>query len=50
LKRGGAFGRPKVQAIEKFKKIYDHWKAGEMTAVKAMGEFNAKKTTFLQVG
>jgi len=46
LKNGVAFGRPKVQVTEEFKEVYHRWKAGEMTAVKAMQEVGLKKTTF----
>jgi DNA invertase Pin-like site-specific DNA recombinase len=46
LQNGAVFGRPKVQVTEDFKKVYDCWKAGEITAVKAMGELDVKKTTF----
>ncbi|MEH6908906.1 recombinase family protein [Neobacillus drentensis] len=49
LKNGTAFGRPKVQASEEFKEVYDQWKAGEITAVKAMGELDIKKTTFYRL-
>lgn len=28
------------------KSAYDHWKSGEITAVKAMQEIGVKKTTF----
>lgn len=40
------FGRPKVQVSEEFKEVYNRWRAGEMTAVKAMGKLDIKKTTF----
>ncbi|MED3692203.1 recombinase family protein [Peribacillus butanolivorans] len=49
LQNGIAFGRPKVQAAEEFKETYDRWKAGEMTAVKAMAELGVKKTTFYKL-
>lgn len=42
LRSGATFGRPKVQAIEEFKEVYNRWKAGKMTAVKAMGELDVK--------
>ncbi|UNJ81298.1 hypothetical protein [Metabacillus dongyingensis] len=32
-----------------FKEIYVRWKAGEMKAVKAMGELGVKKTTFYKL-
>jgi DNA invertase Pin-like site-specific DNA recombinase len=49
LKNGVAFGRPKVQVTEEFKEVYNRWKAGGMTAVKAMGELGVKKTTFYKL-
>ncbi|MCO0600491.1 DNA recombinase [Peribacillus butanolivorans] len=49
LKRGVAFGRPKVQATEEFKEVYDRWKLGEITAVKGMAELGVKKTTFYKL-
>ena len=49
LQQGVAFGRPKVQVTEEFKEVYDRWKAGEITAVKAMGELGVKKTTFYKL-
>ncbi|MBG9546051.1 recombinase family protein [Cytobacillus firmus] len=49
LKNGVAFGRPKTQITEEFKEVYQRWKAGEMTAVKAMQEAGLKKTTFYKL-
>lgn len=49
LKSGVAFGRPRVQATEEFKEVYKRWKAGELTAVKAMQLLNVKKTTFYRL-
>ncbi|MFY0762188.1 recombinase family protein [Metabacillus dongyingensis] len=49
LMNGVMFGRPKIQATEDFNKIYTRWKAGEMTAVKAMEELGVKKTTFYKL-
>ncbi|HZG70483.1 MAG TPA: recombinase family protein, partial [Chondromyces sp.] len=49
LKNGVTFGRPKVQLTEEFKEVYHRWKAGEMTAVKAMQEAGLKKTTFYKL-
>ncbi len=43
------FGRPKAQVTEEFKEVYDLWKAGEMTAVKAMSELDVKKTSFYKL-
>ncbi len=49
LKNGVTFGRSKIQAAEDFNEIYTRWKAGEMTAVKAMEELGVKKTTFYKL-
>lgn len=39
-------GRPKINLPSNFNKIYDEWKAGKITAVKAMDLLNLSKTTF----
>lgn len=49
LQQGIKFGRPKVRITEEFEKVYQKWKAGEITAVKAMDELNVKKTTFYKL-
>ncbi|NCT39910.1 recombinase family protein [Bacillus sp. EB93] len=49
IQKGVTFGRPKAQVSEEFKEVYDFWKAGEMTAVKAMAELGVKKTTFYKL-
>ncbi|WP_078409896.1 recombinase family protein [Priestia abyssalis] len=49
LQNGAAFGRPKAQVTDEFKEVYHRWKAGEMTAVKAMKEIGLKKTTFYKL-
>ncbi|MFS0890217.1 recombinase family protein [Peribacillus frigoritolerans] len=49
LQNGVSFGRPKVQITEEFIEVYDLWKAGEKTAVKAMAELGVKKTTFYKL-
>ncbi|MCM3598094.1 recombinase family protein [Metabacillus idriensis] len=49
LQKGVVFGRPKIQATEDFYEIYTRWKAGEMTAVKAMDAIGVKKTTFYKL-
>ena len=49
LKNGVVFGRPKAQITEGFEEVYRRWKAGEMTAVKAMQEVDLKKTTFYKL-
>ncbi|MDR6997722.1 hypothetical protein J2Y67_000149 [Neobacillus niacini] len=46
MQKGVAFGRPKSTITEEFKQAYNRWKSGEMTAVRAMQEIGAKKTTF----
>ena len=46
LKRGVKFGRPEVKISEEFMGIYNRWKKGEITAVKAMELSGLKKTTF----
>lgn len=46
LKRGVKFGRPEVKISEEFEQIYNRWKNGEITAVKAMELSGLKKTTF----
>ncbi len=40
------YGRPKIQLPENFDKVVGRWKAGEITAVKAMELTGLKKTTF----
>jgi DNA invertase Pin-like site-specific DNA recombinase len=49
LQYGVAFGRPKVLVTEEFQEVYDRWKSGEITAVKAMEEVGVKKTTFYKL-
>ncbi|WP_311609776.1 hypothetical protein [Peribacillus simplex] len=49
MQNGVPFGRPKAQVTEEFKEFYDLWKAGEMTAVKAMSELGVKKTSFYKL-
>ena len=49
IKNGTVFGRPKAQVTEEFKEVYDRWKSGEITAVKAMEELDIKKTTFYKL-
>src|SRR6476620_3766529 len=38
LKKGTTFGRPKATVTEAFEQVYNQWKSGDMTAVKAMQE------------
>ncbi len=49
LKNGAAFGRPKATITEEFEQVYDQWKSGEITAVRAMQEIGVKKTTFYKL-
>lgn len=37
------------RSTEEFKEVYERWKAGEITAVKAMTELGFKKTTFYKL-
>jgi hypothetical protein len=43
------FDRPKAQVTDEFKEVYHRWKAGGMTAVKAMEEVGLKKMTFYKL-
>lgn len=49
LKKGIKFGRPKVEIPAEFIEVYNRWKAGEITAVKAMQETGVKKTSFYKL-
>lgn len=46
---GKGIGRPKVEYPDNFKEIYKKWKAGEITAVKAMELLDLKKNTFYRL-
>lgn len=46
---GKGKGRPAIQQPAGFKKVYDEWKAGKITAVKAMEILNLKKNTFYKL-
>lgn len=46
LKKGTKFGRRKILIDENFKTVYDQWKQGEITAVKAMDLVSMKSNTF----
>jgi DNA invertase Pin-like site-specific DNA recombinase len=46
---GTKFGRPKIQISEKFIEVYNKWKEGQLTAVKAMDKIGMKKTTFYKL-
>lgn len=43
------FGRPTIGRPESFDSIYIKWKAGDITAVKAMKELDLKKSTFYKL-
>lgn len=45
-KTGKAYGRPAAQMPDNFKEIYGSWKAGEITAKKAMQELGLTRCTF----
>jgi len=49
LKQGVRFGRPKTEATEEFYQAYGKWKAGEITATKAIEEAGMKRTTFYKL-
>ena len=44
--RGKRFGRPAVEPPANWSKVYQTWKAGEITAVEAMRRTGLSKTTF----
>lgn len=46
---GKAIGRPVVELPKNFGRIYDQWKAGEITAVKAIQKLKLKKSTFYKL-
>lgn len=47
--KGKHLGRPKAQYPDDWAKIYEIWKAGNITAVQAMQELNIKKATFYKL-
>lgn len=47
--KGKHLGRPRATYPEGFKKVYDEWKVGNITAVKAMQQLNLKKNTFYKL-
>ncbi|QUW23371.1 recombinase family protein [Sporosarcina sp. Marseille-Q4063] len=49
LVKGVKFGRPSIKITDDFILAYEKWKAGEITAVKAMEEANMKKTSFYKM-
>lgn len=42
-------GRPKVEVTEDYKKVYEAWKVGEITAEKAAKKANLAKATFYKL-
>lgn len=44
--KGIKFGRRKIDPGEKFEEVYQEWKSGEITAVKAMEMLGLKSNTF----
>lgn len=47
--KGVQFGRPKANFPEGWNNVYTQWKAGDITAVKAMDLLNLKRTTFYKL-
>lgn len=45
LSEGRAYGRPKME-VDQFPEVYRQWKAGQITAVKAMDTLGISKNTF----
>jgi DNA invertase Pin-like site-specific DNA recombinase len=43
------FGRSKIRISEKFVEVYNQWKKGQITVVKAMQELGVKKTTYYKL-
>ena len=46
LSQGRAYGRPRIELGDSFRSAYKQWKAGEISAVKAMELSGLKKVTF----
>lgn len=47
--KGKHLGRPQVTYPKEFTKHYERWKAGEITAVKAMEQLSLRRTTFYKL-
>lgn len=47
--QGKHLGRPKATCPEQFDEVYTRWKAGQITAKKAMQELDLKPTTFYKL-
>jgi hypothetical protein len=46
LNKGVKFGRKKIIPSSNFKSVYDDWKLGKISAVRAMDLVNLKSNTF----
>ncbi len=44
--KGKKLGRRKIEVDQNFQRLYNMWRAGEITAVQAMGELDMKKSSF----
>lgn len=44
--KGKHLGRPQIKKPENWDEVYEKWRCGEITAVKAMGEMGLKRSTF----
>jgi DNA invertase Pin-like site-specific DNA recombinase len=47
--QGKHLGRPKTEYPKEFKEVYEQWKNGATTGVKAMEQLGIKKTTFYKL-
>ena len=47
--RGKQFGRPRVEIPENFDAVCKRWKAGDISAVRAMSELGLSKPTFYRL-
>ncbi len=46
LAQGRAYGRPRIEIDEKFKKVYRRWRDNEITAAEAMKQAGVTRSTF----
>lgn len=49
LRNGTKFGRPRADVTEAFVMAYNEWKAGNITATRAMEQAGLKRTTFYKL-
>lgn len=49
VKTGKAMGRPTTEIPENFETVYNSWKSGKITAVKAFTTLNLTKATFYRI-